>query len=156
MIEDRTKPLLIRLARPEDLPAIEHLDSFGTSPTRNVHRDLEKYFGSVDPSTHERTLIFLGELEGLVVAKAELLLPPADGSEGSRSGYIRRVVVLPAYRKRGLAHLLLEHIIAFAREHEQLEALDLHVWEENGAAIRLYESLGFHLQHRERYYRLNL
>jgi ribosomal protein S18 acetylase RimI-like enzyme len=157
MIEDRTTSLLlIRLARPEDLAAIEELDRFGNSPTRNIHRELEKYFGSVDPSTHERGLIFLGELEGVAIAKAELMLPPADGSPGSRTGYIRRVVVHPAYRRRGLARQLLEYVIAFARDREGLEAIDLHVWEENQAAIRLYESLGFQLQHRELYYRLPL
>ncbi|MBX5449290.1 GNAT family N-acetyltransferase [Thermogemmatispora sp.] len=156
MVEERATSLVIRLARMEDIESIAYLDRFGTSPTRNIHRELEKYFGSVDPSTHERGLIFLGELEGRAVAKAELMLPPADGSEGSRTGYIRRVVVLPEYRQRGLARQLLQHIIDFARQQEQLEALDLHVWEENKPAIRLYESLGFQLQHRELYYRLPL
>ena len=33
---------------------------------------------------------------------------------------------------------------------------DLHVWEQNLPAIRLYETLGFELQHRELYFRLPL
>jgi ribosomal protein S18 acetylase RimI-like enzyme len=37
-----------------------------------------------------------------------------------------------------------------------LAALDLHVWEQNQPAIRLYEVLGFEMQHREIYYRLKL
>jgi hypothetical protein len=44
-----TTPLVIRLATPEDIPQIEMLDSFSTSPTRNIPQEMEKYFGSVDP-----------------------------------------------------------------------------------------------------------
>ena len=67
---------IIRIATPEDIAKIEELDSLSTSPTRNIHREMEKYFGSVDPTTHERTVIFLSEVDGEVVAKAELMLPP--------------------------------------------------------------------------------
>ena len=38
----------------------------------------------------------------------------------------------------------------------KLDAIDLHVWEDNSSAIGLYESLGFELKHRELYYRLPL
>ena len=57
--QQSTTALAVRLATPEDIPLIEMLDSFSESPTRNIHRDVEKYFGSVDPSTHEHTFIFL-------------------------------------------------------------------------------------------------
>ncbi len=76
--EPPTTPLVIRLATPEDIGTIEKLDSFSTSPTRNIPRAMEKYFGSVDPSTHERTLIFLAEVAGVPLAKVELMLPPTD------------------------------------------------------------------------------
>ena len=52
--ESPTTPLVVRLATPEDIPLITLLDSLSLSPTRDIHRDMEKYFGSVDPSTHER------------------------------------------------------------------------------------------------------
>ena len=148
-----TNTLVIRIATPEDLINIERLDSLSSSPTRDIHRDMEKYFGPIDPSTHERTLIFLGELSERVVAKAELMLP-AQGSAPA-VGYIKRVVVDPAYRKQGLAHQLMQHIITIAQT-EQLDALDLHTWEQNTSAIHLYETLGFTLQHRELYFRLTL
>ncbi len=51
--EPPTTPLVIRLAAPEDIGTIEQLDSFSTSPTRNMPWAMEKYFGSVDPSTHD-------------------------------------------------------------------------------------------------------
>lgn len=43
--------LLIRIATEADIAAIEELDSFSTSPTRNLRREIQEYFGSVDPST---------------------------------------------------------------------------------------------------------
>jgi GNAT superfamily N-acetyltransferase len=143
-----------RFATPDDIELINELDSFGSSPTRDIHREIEKYFGSVDPSTHERTLIFLAEVEGRVVAKAELMLPPRETAHAI--GYIKRVVVRPDFRGHGLARHLLQHLLAYAHDELHLKALDLHVWEENRPAVRLYQSLGFQLQHRELYFRLSL
>ena len=155
MIEKKpTTELVIRLAVPRDIPEIEHLDSFSTSPARDIHRDIEKYFGSVDPSTHERTLIFLAEVRGVAAGKAELMLPPAGTVPAI--GYVKRVVVHPDFRGRGLSRQLMQHIIDFAHTEQKLDAIDLHVWEDNLPAIRLYEALGFELQHRELYYRLEL
>ncbi len=147
-------PLAIRVANPDDLPHVERLDALSASPTRNIHRDMEKYFGSVDPSTHERTVIFLGEQRNVVVAKAELMLPAQETPHAV--GYIKRVVVDPTYRKQGIARQLMQHIITFAQTEYNLDALDLHTWEHNISAIHLYEALGFELQHRELYFRLNL
>lgn len=152
--ESPTTPLVIRTATLEDIPSIDYLDSFSTSPTRNIHREIEKYFGSIDPSTHEHTVIFLAEVDGTVAGKAELMLPPAETT--LVVGYVKRVVVHPRFRKQGIAKQLMLHIIDFARNEQKLAAIDLHVWEDNYSAINLYERLGFELQHRELYYRLPL
>jgi ribosomal protein S18 acetylase RimI-like enzyme len=64
--------------------------------------------------------------------------------------------VHPDFRGRGLARQLMQHIIDFAHNEQKLDAIDLHVWEDNLPAIRLYEALGFELRHRELYYRLEL
>jgi len=157
--EQPTSHSIIRVATPQDIAMIEELDSLSTSPTRNIHREMEKYFGSVDPTTHEKTLIFLYEVDGVVAAKAELMLPPLSNHEESwqgASGYVKRVIVRPEFRKRGLARKLMQHIIAHSQIDLQLSALDLHVWEMNLPAIRLYENLGFELQHRELYFHLPL
>ena len=157
--EQSTSRSIIRMATPEDIAQIEELDSLSTSPTRTIHREMEKYFGSVDPTTHERTLIFLCEVDCVVAAKAELMLPPmSDHGEGwhGAAGYVKRVIVHPEFRQRGLARSLMLHIIEYAQIELRLSALDLHVWEKNLPAIRLYENLGFELQHRELYFRLPL
>ena len=158
--ETPVAPPVIRLATPEDIAIIDELDRMSSSPIRNVHRDMEKYFGSVDPSTHERTLIFLAQVGEQVAGKAELLLAPTDiGPQDIASfhvGYVKRVIVAPEFRKLGLARQLMQHIIDYGRRELNLTAIDLHVWEQNMPAIRLYESLGFEVQHRELYYRLTL
>ena len=152
--EPTTTTFVIRLATPEDISLIEELDSFSSSPTRHIHREMDKYFGSVDPSTHEKTLIFLLEVDGRVAAKAELMIPPHD-SKGA-TGYIKRVITHPDHRGKSYARQLLEHIIAYGRTEPQLAAIDLHVYEHNLPAIKLYETLGFELQHKELYFRLPL
>ena len=158
--ETPTASSVIRLATPEDVQIIEDLDRLSSSPTRTIHREMEKYFGSVDPSTHERTLIFLAQVGERVAGKAELLLAPADRLAADvaapRVGYVKRVIVAPDYRKLGLARQLMQHIIEYGRHELALTAIDLHVWEQNIPAIRLYESLGFEVQHRELYFRLTL
>ncbi len=151
MIDDQPA-LTIRLASPDDISAINELDRYSDSPTRDIHRDIEKYFGSVDPSTHEHHYIFLAEIAGQAVAKAELMFPSSEAI--SQVGYVRRVVVHPAHRGKGLAKQLMQYVIDFARHTGKIDAVDLHVWEGNQAAIHLYEALGFTLQHRELYYRL--
>ena len=158
--ETPTAPSVIRLATSEDTGIIDELDRMSSSPTRTIHREVEKYFGSVDPSTHERTLIFLASVGEHIAAKAELMLAPAsiydENPISPRVGYVKRVIVAPEYRKLGLARQLMQHIIQFARTELALTAIDLHVWEENVPAIRLYESLGFEVQHRELYFHLEL
>lgn len=143
-----------RFATPDDIELIDYLDSLSSSPTRDIHREIEKYFGSIDPSTHEHTSILLAEIAQKVVAKAELMLPPQETA--GAIGYIKRVIVHPDYRQHGLARELLQYLIAHAHNELHLTAIDLHVWEHNQPAIYLYESLGFHLQHRELYFRLSL
>ncbi len=149
-----TTSFILRCATQDDITTIDYLDSFSASPTRDIHRAIEQYFGSIDPSTHQHTIIYLAEFEGTAVAKAEFMLPSSDLSEPI--GYVKRVIVHPNWRGRGLARLLMQHIITQAHNTYHLAAVDLYVWEENQAAIRLYEQMGFQLRHRERYYRLPL
>jgi ribosomal protein S18 acetylase RimI-like enzyme len=142
----------IRVAQPADIPIIQELDTFGTSPLRDIHRDLEKYFGSTDPSMHERNIVLLAELGGRTVGKAELVLPPADAPPVA---YVKRVVVRPDYRGHAIARQVMQAVLRIAVD-AGIAFVDLHVWESNIPAIRLYEALGFKEQHREIYYRLAL
>ncbi len=150
-----------RIATSEDIACVNWLDTFSSSPHRALHREVEKYFGSVDPSIHERNIIFFAELNDTVaaqlpfraIAKAELLLAPSDVE--SDVGYIKRVVVHPEWRGLRVAQSLLEFIEAEAQNYH-IKYLDLHVWDQNTSAIQLYERIGFHTRHRELYMRKTL
>ncbi len=146
----------LRFATADDIDQIAELDRLSNSPTRDIHRDMEKYFGSVDPSTHEQTLILLAVVNEQAVGKAELMVAPQRAGTAGQVGYIKRVIVHPNFRAHGLARRLLQYLVDYARDELHLQSLDLHVWEENHPALRLYQSLGFEVQHRELYLKLTL
>lgn len=65
------------------------------------------------------------------------------------SGYIITLGVRPEFRKIRLGTFLLRHVIRLMREADrQCECIQLHVKDGNTAALRMYESFGFH--HSER------
>ena len=57
-------------------------------------------------------------------------------------GYVSDVVVLSAYRRRGIGRALLLQAEAFAREHGA-ETLKINVLARNGGAAALYRASGF-------------
>ena len=68
-------------------------------------------------------------------------------------GEIANLAVVPAVRRRGVARMLLEAIIAEARD-SRIARLFLEVRESNAAARALYASMGFTpIARRPRYYR---
>lgn len=73
-----------------------------------------------------------------------------DGTFGR--GYISKIAIVPAHRKRGLGRFLMKKILSFLR-NEGAIACDLDVRESNTNAQKLYESLGFiHYSNREDVY----
>ena len=61
---------------------------------------------------------------------------------GQRFYLIANVAVHPDYRRRGIARAMTEQAVRFARQR-QSPSVWLHVRQENLAAVRLYEMLGF-------------
>jgi GNAT superfamily N-acetyltransferase len=86
---------------------------------------------------------------GLVVAGAgvqlrDVLPHPVDiggevGVAAGRHGIVLNVFTEPAWRRRGLAELLMRHVLEWAR-HQRLDRLVLHASAEGRA---LYQRLGF-------------
>lgn len=56
---------------------------------------------------------------------------------------VHGVFVNPAYRRQGVAKLLMEKIIAKVKKHQQFAKLKLQVNTLNVSAIKLYQSVGF-------------
>lgn len=101
----------------------------------------EYYDDAFEPDT-----VLGAEVAGALVGKLELFL--GWKSTSGRFGLIRRFVVHPEWRGRGIGHQLLA-----AAEEEARRAgcsfLELSVDEENTGARRLYGGLGFAENHRE-------
>jgi ribosomal protein S18 acetylase RimI-like enzyme len=87
--------------------------------------------------------MFVAEEDGAVVGFVGVLarvVPEPD--ETQAYAYVSDLVVLPAYRRRGIGRALLERAEAYARG-EGARVLRVGVLAKNEAAARLYRSLGF-------------
>lgn len=85
---------------------------------------------------------WIAQEDGLAVGGASLLwerVPPTVRNLSGRQAYILGVYVRPEYRHRGIAHRLIEHAVAYARE-EGAEVISLHF---SPAGQGLYEKFGF-------------
>jgi GNAT superfamily N-acetyltransferase len=124
-----------------------------------VHVDIEDLLGLVDESRREG-FRFLGRLceeyadgrnrfdkpgealfaaycDGRIVGVAGLNRDPYSGD--ARVGRVRRVYVLPKFRRTGVGRRLVEEVIDRARGHFDWLALRT----DNAYAAAFYESLGF-------------
>jgi ribosomal protein S18 acetylase RimI-like enzyme len=87
--------------------------------------------------------IFVAEVEGAVVGFVGVLariVPEPDESQAY--AYVSDLIVVPAYRRRGIGRALLERAERFARG-EGAKALRVGVLAKNEPAGRLYRRLGF-------------
>jgi len=139
----------IRRADMRDAVEISRLDSAAGFEERVI----EKYLCSIDASQVEKTVILLAIEGGKAVGKAEIVI--GRRGDTGRLGYLRKVVVDPNFRGKGIAKALAKSAFGVCRE-ESAPTLDLHVTEDNAAAIALYEGLGFRLRHRELHMRKTL
>jgi GNAT superfamily N-acetyltransferase len=96
--------------------------------------------------TFEPETVIGAEVAGELVGKLELFL--GWKSESRRFGVIRRFVIHPAWRGRGIGHRLLAAAEQAARE-AACAFMELSVDEENDGARRLYAADGFAESRRE-------
>lgn len=89
--------------------------------------------------------VFVAEVERTVVGFVAILgrvEPEAPDEEQTIHAYVSDLVVLPAYRNRGLGRRLLDAAEQFARALGT-KRLDISVLSKNPAAARLYRDFGF-------------
>lgn len=89
--------------------------------------------------------VFVAEVERTVVGFVAILgrvEPEASDEEQILHAYVSDLVVLPAYRNRGLGRRLLDAAEQFARALGT-KRLDISVLSKNPAAARLYRDFGF-------------
>ena len=102
---------------------------------------LQSYFKGV-LLVPEREL-FTARLDGVIVGSAQLVRPPRNNEAQAFAATIMHSFVAPYARGHGLARLMTRRIEDGARALGY-QVLNLDVRETQEAAIRLYESLGYH------------
>jgi ribosomal protein S18 acetylase RimI-like enzyme len=151
--------VIVRPVEPADVPALSALaartwaDAFGhTVSVEEQVAELEQtrseqYFRAALEKDAILVAEDAGELVGYVQF-GDVGIAEADAGPGDQE--IRRVYVETRLHGRGIGRALTEA----ALEHPRLAAAPrvfLQVWDENNAAVGLYESLGFHVVGRTRF-----
>ena len=90
----------------------------------------------------QKVLIFIIMIEGVVTGTVSLHLGHFSTWNNNFYGHLEDLIVDPAYRGRGLAEKLLRQAIDAARENN-LSRVELNALNDNEAARKLYEKLGF-------------
>ena len=102
---------------------------------------LQSYFKGV-LLVPEREL-FTARLDGVIVGSAQLVRPPRNNEAQAFAAAIMHSFVAPYARGHGLARMMTRRMEDGARALGY-QVLNLDVRETQEAAIRLYESLGYH------------
>ena len=104
-------------------------------------RSLEAYFRGL-MLVPERQ-VFVARLNFHIVGSAQLVRPPRNNEAQAFSAQLMHSFIAPYARGHGLARLLTLRVEEAARAMK-FQVLNLDVRETQQAAIRLYESLGYH------------
>ncbi len=137
--------MLIRSARPEDLPQIRALEQQTDSAAHWSQREYDALFAPESPK--RVTLVIADEapssyIHGFVIARC-----------GPDEWEVENVAVAADQRRRGLANALLRKLLQEAQQAGATSVL-LEVRERNSSARKLYEKLGFsEIGRRKNYYR---
>jgi len=102
---------------------------------------LQSYFKGV-LLVPEREL-FTARLDGVIVGSAQLVRPPRNNEAQAFAATVMHSFVAPYARGHGLARMMIRRMEDGARALGY-QVLNLDVRETQEAAIRLYESLGYH------------
>lgn len=134
--------LLIRPVRVDDVADLEVVRRqpgviYGTLniPSERLLDRLRR-IENLGPNVHE----FVGEVDGRVVATAGLV---AFHGRMSHAGEIAHIMVHDEFQGHGFGRRLLEALLDVADNHLGLVRVELVVYADNTAAVRLYERLGF-------------
>jgi ribosomal protein S18 acetylase RimI-like enzyme len=141
--------LIIREAQHQDLGAIVRViadDSFGArevaeDPLPQAYRDA---FDAIQDRPDHQLLI--GEIEGRIVATAQVTFLPGLAHQGAWRAQIESVHVASDLRNRGIGKRLMEEAISRARARG-CRIVQLTSNKARNNAHRFYESLGFVTSH---------
>jgi RimJ/RimL family protein N-acetyltransferase len=140
----------VRLATADDVPAMVDIMVavaaermwIATEPPVDRDRRTEQFTATIDGEG----AAFVAVADGDVVGHL--------GLHGTSGVVELGMAVLDGWRGKGAGSALLEAAIEWARHQPAVHKLGLEVWPHNGAAIALYQRLGFEVEgRRRRHYR---
>lgn len=143
--------LTIRALTPADAPAWhrlmlqatrDHPADFGTSHAEHAQRSTADVAASIGAIVRDGGCVLgVFDAAGMLLGSAGLRRETAEHLR--HKGLVQAVYVARPLHGRGIGRRLLAALIAFAREADGLEQLNLIVEAGNDAAKRLYAGLGF-------------
>ena len=139
--------VIIQQATKADLPAIIELMKALTLTTSTAESgrtpqpaDFERIFEQIAGDPNRR--LFVAQVDGQIVATADLLIAPNISHRGLPWATLENVVVAENMRQRGIGRKLLQHIIDTARQSGCYK-ICLSSDKRRTEAHNLYQSLGF-------------
>jgi GNAT superfamily N-acetyltransferase len=140
--------VLVREARPDDLGAVVGLQR--EDVIREVTEDdvpVAAYRAAFDEITADaHQLLLVGELDGEVVATAQVTWVRRLTYVGGEMGVVESVRVRSDLRGRRLGEQLMRHVLDLARQRGAVR-VELTTNAQRDAARRFYERLGFTASH---------
>lgn len=144
--------MLIRALTPEDSAAFRelrllglqlHPEAFGSSYEEESQQDVAVVRAMFEERQAKPGNVTLGAfVEGQLVGM--MSLSHRGRQKTGHQALIWGVLVHPEWRGQGIAQALMGELIQVARRVPVIEQLELAVATSNAAAIRLYQSFGFH------------
>ncbi|XP_026821652.1 N-alpha-acetyltransferase 60 [Rhopalosiphum maidis] len=152
--------LQLRFLCPQDINEVNALcvDCFPVEYPRSWYEDITS-----NPKFYSLAAIHKSTIVGIIVAEIKLyiklnpkereVVSPSAG-KFTQVGYILSLGVTKAYRRNGIASLLLDNLVSHltSAESQNCKAIFLHVLSSNSSAISFYERKSFRLHSFHPYY----
>src|SRR6185295_947545 len=129
-------PVTIVEARPDSPVAVELMTELDTHLTPHLYPPESRHAFSVDKLLRENVAFFITHYDDKPAGCGAIKLFDTEYGE------VKRMFVRPVYRGLGLGKKMLEHLAAYAREHE-INLLRLETGIYQTEAVGLYERWGF-------------
>ncbi|MGR6431171.1 N-acetyltransferase family protein [Rhizobium sp. PAMB 3174] len=142
--------IVIRRARPEDVPAIvamlasDEIGGHGDTLDDTSMSDYRRAFEDIDASSHQR--LYVAEAEGAVVGTFQTVTSRTMTARGGATMTLRAVQTRADCRGRGIGAAMMRFAIAEA-EMEGVRLIDLSSNGNRKDAHRFYQRLGFVASH---------
>lgn len=134
-----SQPLPVQLAEvtPANLQQLKQIN-ISTLPVRYTEKFYDELLSKIKPE-----YLKFAFWNGFAVAAVCARVEPLEGHDGFFKLYIMTINVLAPYRRRGIASVLLNHVLSEAAKDETIIEAYLHVQTSNDEAKKFYESRGF-------------